>query len=185
MGITDDLREWRAGESAALKRLVPEVYSELHRMARRQLRHERPGSLQATVLVSELYMRLLAARRVAWQDRAHFFAMSAMLMRRVLVDAARRRNFQKRGGSARRVTFDEGAVVAPDRGPDLVRLDEALEALAAVAPRKARVVELRYFGGLSNGEIAELLGVSDDTITRDWNFAKTWLQREITRSASP
>lgn len=177
--VTALLLAWGAGDDVALERLVPVVYAELHRMARRQLRHERRESLQATALVNELYLRLIDARQVRWQDRAHFFAMSARLMRRVLVDAARRRNGQKRGGGVQAVTLHEDVVVASDRGDDLIALDDALEALAALDERKARVVEMRFFGGLSVDEIAAVLGVSDDTVTRDWNFAKTWLLRQI------
>ncbi len=179
--ITELLLAWGAGDERALERLVPVVYAELHRMAQRHLRREQHHSLQATALVNELYVRLVDAQAVKWHDRAHFFAISARLMRRILVDAARRRNFQKRGGGAKPVTLDEAQVVAPGRGQDLIALDEALEALAAFDQRKARVVEMRFFAGLSVQEIAAVLEVSEDTVTRDWNFAKTWLLRELSK----
>ncbi len=177
--VTALLLAWGAGDEAAFERLVPVVYAELHRMAQRHLRREQHQSLQATALVNELYLRLVDAQAVKWHDRAHFYAIAARLMRRVLVDAARRRRFRKRGGGAQAVTLDEALVVAPARGPDLVALDDALEALATFDQRKARVVEMRFFAGLSVQEIAAVLDVSDDTVTRDWNFAKTWLLREL------
>lgn len=179
------LHDWRNGDDAALERLIPLVYTELRRIAHRQMRGERRDSLQATALVGELYLKLAGARRVNWQDRAHFFAMAARLMRRVLVDAARRRNFLKRGGGRIAVTFDDELFAASGRDRDLVALDDALTALAALNPRKAGVVELRYFCGLTVTETAEVLGVSEDTVARDWNFARSWLQREIRRAAAP
>jgi RNA polymerase sigma factor (TIGR02999 family) len=182
--VTELLRAWRGGSQGAFDRLVPAVYGQLREIARRHLRHERRDhSLQATALVNEAYLRLIDINRVDYHDRAHFFAMAARVMRRVLVDWARARRYQKRGGSAVRVTLDEGLLAVGDRGPDLVALDEALEALAKVAERKTRVVELRFFGGLSVEETAEVLGVSTDTVTRDWNFAKSWLKRELARNA--
>lgn len=177
--VTELLLAWGAGDEVALERLVPVVYAELHRMAQRHLRREQRHSLQATALVNELYVRLVDAQAVQWHDRAHFFAISARLMRRILVDAARRRQMRKRGGGADAVTLDEAVVVAPGRGRDLIALDDALEALAVFDQRKARVVEMRFFAGLSVPEIAAVLEVSDDTVTRDWNFAKTWLLREL------
>lgn len=177
--VTELLLAWGAGDEVALERLVPVVYAELHRMAQRHLRREQRHSLQATALVNELYVRLVDAQAVQWHDRAHFFAISARLMRRILVDAARRRQVRKRGGGANAVTLDEAVVVAPGRGRDLIALDDALEALAVFDQRKARVVEMRFFAGLSVQEIAAVLEVSDDTVTRDWNFAKTWLLREL------
>jgi len=180
--VTELLLAWGAGDEVALERLVPVVYAELHRMAQRHLRREQHHSLQATAVVNELYFRLVDAQAVKWHDRAHFFAISARLMRRILVDAARRRNVRKRGGGASAVTLDEALVVAPGRGRDLIALDDALEALAAFDQRKARVVEMRFFAGLSVPEIAAVLEVSDDTVTRDWNFAKTWLLRELSRN---
>lgn len=178
--ITALLRAWRSGDAGALDRLVPLVYDDLRRMARNQLRHERPNhTLQATAVVNEVYLRLPGVEHLDWQDRAHFFAIAARLMRRVLVDAARARKYQKRGGGARRVTLDERLLVAPERPQDLVALDEALEALAHVDARKSRVVELRYFGGLGLKETAAVLGISSDTVTRDWKMAKLWLLREL------
>jgi RNA polymerase sigma factor (TIGR02999 family) len=177
--VTELLRLATEGDEGALERLMPLVYAELHRMARRQLRYERRQSLQPTALVNELYLRLVDVRQVTWQDRAHFFAMSARLMRRVLVDAARRRNFQKRGGGQMPVEFDEARFGVVARGTDLVAVDEALERLEVLDARKARVVEMKIFVGLSVAEIAAELGVSEDTVTRDWNFSRTWLAREL------
>jgi len=146
--------------------------------------HERQGhTLQATALVNEAYLRLIDVRQVRWQNRAHFFAVSARLMRRILVDFARSRLYQKRGGGTPRVTLDEALLVGTERGKDLVALDDALQALSAVDPRKGQVVELRYFGGLSVEETAEALHVSPDTVMRDWKLAKVWLLRELGRSA--
>jgi RNA polymerase sigma factor (TIGR02999 family) len=179
--ITALLLAWGAGDERALDQLVPVVYAELHRMAHRHLRREPHRSLQATSLVNELYVRLVDAQAVKWHDRAHFFAISSRLMRRILVDAARRRHVRKRGGGANPVTLDEAQLVAPGRGQDLIALDEALDALAAFDQRKARVVEMRFFAGLSVREIAAVLEVSEDTVTRDWNFAKTWLLRELSK----
>jgi RNA polymerase sigma factor (TIGR02999 family) len=179
--VTELLLAWGTGDEVALEQLVPVVYAELHRMAQRHLRREQRHSLQATALVNELYLRLVDAQAVKWHDRAHFFAISARLMRRILVDAARRRDVQKRGGGASALTLDEALVVAPGRRRDLIALDDALNALATFDQRKARVVEMRFFGGLSVRETAAVLDVSDDTVTRDWNFAKTWLLRELGR----
>jgi RNA polymerase sigma-70 factor (ECF subfamily) len=183
--VTDLLLAWREGDPAALDRLMPIVYDEMRRLARRHMRRERPGqTLQTTALVNEAYLRLVGVRRLQWQDRAHFFAMAARTMRRVLVEAARARRRQKRGGAGRaeRVTLDEALLVAPDRGPDMVALDDALDQLAAIAPRKGQVVELRYFGGLSVEETADVLQVSGDTVRRDWRLAKAWLFRELKKS---
>ena len=182
--VTGLLRAWRGGSESALERLMPLVYGQLRLIARRHLRHERPDhSLQATALVNEAYLRLVDVNRVDYHDRAHFFAMAARVMRRVLVDHARARRYQKRGGSGVRVTLDDGLVAVGERGQDLVALDDALEALEKVAERKCRVVELRFFAGLSNEEAADALGVSTDTVMRDWSFAKTWLKRELARNA--
>ena len=171
---------WGAGDGAALDRLVPLVEAELHRIARRCVYGERIGhSLQATALVNEAYLRLVDAQRVRWQDRSHFLAMAARLMRRVLVDHARARGYQKRGGGAIRVTLVEGLGGTDERPHDVVALDEALTALAALDGRKSRVVELRFFGGLSVEETARELGVSTDTVLRDWKFAKAWLRRQL------
>jgi RNA polymerase sigma-70 factor (ECF subfamily) len=178
--VTALLRAWRHGDEAALERLVPLVEPELHRIARRCMAGERAGhSLQATALVNEAYLRLVDVQRVNWQDRAHFLAMSARLMRRVLVDAARAKGYQKRGGGAVKVTLDEALI--PSAGPavDLVALNDALEALAAFDERKSRVVEMRFFGGLSVEESAAVLDVSVDTVMRDWKLAKAWLLREM------
>lgn len=180
--ITGLLLAWREGDPAALERLVPMVHNELRRMARRVMAGERPGhTLQATALVNEAYMRLVDAQRVNWQDRVHFLSMAARLMRRVLVDHARARRYQKRGGSAVRVTFDEMRVAANEPGPDLAALDDALQALEQVDRRKARVVELRFFAGLTVEETSTVLELSAETVMRDWRFAKAWLQRELAR----
>ena len=178
--VAGPLLAWGGGDEAALERLTPLVYEELRRLARRYMGHERPGhTLQATALVNEAYMRLVDIRQVQWQNRAHFFAMSARMMRRILVDFARSKHYQKRGGDAQKVTFDEALVASNERGEDLVALDDALQALAAIDARKAQVVELRFFGGLSVEETAETLKVSVDTIHRDWRLAKVWLLREL------
>ena len=180
MAVTNLLLAWGGGEDAALEKLVPLVYRELRLIARRHMYGERASnSLQATALVNEAYLKLIDCRRVRWQNRAHFFAISARLMRRILVDRARARNYQKRGGGEKSVTFDEGLIVSPQRGKDILALDAALEALAATDARKARVVELRFFGGLSVEETAEVLKVSQETVLRDWRMAKAWLAREI------
>jgi RNA polymerase sigma-70 factor (ECF subfamily) len=175
------LRAWSRGDSGALERLTPIVYGELRRLARRHLRGERNGhSLQATALVNEAYVRLTDFTQVEWQNRAHFFAVSAQVMRRILVDHARRRN-AKRGRGHAHVSLDEAVVVAPEPSLDLVALDDALQALARVDARKAQVVEMRFFGGLSVEESAEVLEVSPVTVMRDWRAAKAWLHREVTR----
>jgi RNA polymerase sigma factor (TIGR02999 family) len=166
-----------------LDQLIPLVHAELRRLARRQMSRERPGhTLQATALVNEAYLRLIDLRRVRWQDRAHFFAVSARLMRRILVDFARSRGYQKRGGGVPPVALDEALLLAREAGRDLVALDDALEALAALDARKSQVVELRFFGGLSVEESAEALHVSPDTVMRDWQLARVWLQRELAAS---
>jgi RNA polymerase sigma-70 factor (ECF subfamily) len=178
--VTELLLKWREGDESALDRLVPIVHSELRRIARRCMAGERAGhSLQATALVNEAYMRLIDVKHVNWQNRAHFLAMSARFMRRILVDYARSKGYQKRGGRAVNVTFDESLPVAAEPGMDLVALDDALKALATVDERKSRVIELRFFGGLSVEETATVLGVSPETIMRDWKLAKAWLMREL------
>ena len=178
--MTELLLAWRGGDDAALSALVPLVHDELMRMARRHMAGERPGqTLQATALVNEAFVRLVDVRRVNWQDRAHFLAMVARLMRRVLVDAARTRLADKRGGEFVRVTFDEELAGGPDPAGELMKLDAALAALDQLDPRKGKVVELRFFGGLSLEETAEALGVSTKTVMRDWDFAKAWLRREM------
>jgi RNA polymerase sigma factor (TIGR02999 family) len=181
--VTELLLAWRAGDEPALGRLVPLVHDELQRIAARCLRGERAGhSLEATALVNEAYVRLVDARRVDWQNRAHFLAMSARVMRRVLVDAARARGTAKRGAGAVKVTLTDGARVL-ERDRDVVALDDALEALAALDPRRGRVVELRYFGGLSVEETALVLDVSAETVMRDWKLARSWLRRELVGTA--
>jgi RNA polymerase sigma factor (TIGR02999 family) len=174
------LLAWNRGEPDALDALLPLVYDELRRLAAHYLRGERSGhTLQATALVNEAYLRLIEVKQVQWQNRAHFFAMAARLMRRILVDAARSRGYQKRGGGAPVLSLDEALIVPTEPGEDLVALDEALTALAAVDARKSRVVEMRFFGGLSVEETAEALQVSRDTVMRDWKMAKLWLLREL------
>jgi RNA polymerase sigma factor (TIGR02999 family) len=178
--VTEWLVAWSNGDEAALERLVPVVHAELRRLARREMRRERPEhTLQTTALVNEAYLRLVDVRGVSWNDRAHFFAMAARLMRRVLVDHARSRRYQKRGGGTKAVPFEEGLAVAPQPGTDLVALDDALLALAELDPRKSQVVELRFFGGLSVEETAAALDVSPSTVLRDWRLAKSWLLREL------
>jgi len=174
------LLAWNRGESDALDALMPLVYEELRRLAAHYMKGERSGhTLQATALVNEAYLRLIEVQQVRWQNRAHFFAMAARLMRRILVDAARARAYQKRGGGASLLSLDEALVVPTEPGNDLVALDDALTALAAVDSRKSQVVEMRFFGGLSLDETAETLHVSRDTVKRDWNMAKLWLLREL------
>jgi RNA polymerase sigma factor (TIGR02999 family) len=178
--VTHLLLEWGSGDSAALDRLMPLVYDELRRQARRCLRGERAGhTMQTTTLVHEAYLRLIDAGRVPWQDRAHFFAIAGRLMRRVLVDEARKRQFQKRGGNFTRILLEDAMVVSPERDADLMALDEALGRLARFAPRKCRVVELRFFAGLSISEAAEALDVSTDIVKREWRTAKLWLLHEL------
>ncbi len=184
--VTDLLVAWGRGDPSALEDLVPLVHGELRRLARRAMARERGGhTLQTSALVNEAYLRLVDLSRVRWQDRAHFFAMSARLMRRILVDHARSRASRKRGGGAKRVSFDEALVVSAERGADLVALDDALQALAVVDARKSQVVELRFFGGLSVDEAGEALGVSPETVARDWRLAKVWLLRELGGGRSP
>jgi len=179
---TDLLLAWGRGEQAAFDELVPLVHDELRRIARRHMGHERVGhTLQATALVNEAYMRLIDVKRIQWQNRAHFFAMAAQVMRRVLVESARARKFQKRGGGARQVSLDEALLVSNEPGQDLVALDDALNALAALDPRKGQVVEMRFFGGLSVEETADALQVSTGTVMRDWRLAKVWLLRELSK----
>ena len=174
------LRAWSGGDQSALDRLTPIVYNELHRLARRYMKHERPGhSLQSAALVNEAYLRLVDYERMQWQNRAHFFAVSAQVMRRILVDHARRHNL-KRGGGVRHVALEEAAAVGGDQGPDLVALDDAMNTLARIDPRKVQVVEMRFFGGLSVEETAEVLKVSPVTVKRDWRAARAWLYRELT-----
>jgi RNA polymerase sigma factor (TIGR02999 family) len=178
--VTGLLRAWSKGDQGALERLTPIVYDELHRLAHRYMRRERPGhSLQTTALVNEAYMRLADYRRMQWQDRAHFFAASAQVMRRILVEHARRHNL-KRGAGVQHVSLEEAAVVGGDQDVDLVALDNAMNALARIDPRKVQVVEMRFFGGLSVEETGEVLKVSTVTVKRDWRAARAWLYRELT-----
>ncbi len=180
--VTQLLLAWGQGEQAAFEKLTPLVYKELRRLAHRYMGRERPGhTLQTTALVNEAYLRLVDCKQVRWQNRTHFFAISAQLMRRILVDFARSRRYLKRGGNAHRVSLDEALVVSQERNADLVELDDGLKALAAVDTRKSQVVELRFFGGLSVVETAEVLKVSPDTVLRDWQLAKAWLLRELSR----
>lgn len=180
--LTGLLLAWGRGETDALDQLIPLVHQELRQLARKHMAGERAGhSLEPTALVNEAYLRLVDLQRVRWTNRAHFFAMASRLMRRVLVDAARSRQYQKRGGGVRRVTFIESQAAARQSEYDLVALDDALAALEAVDARKCHVVEMRYFGGLTVEETAEALGVSRDTVLRDWQFSRVWLRREIRR----
>lgn len=176
--VTQLLRAWTGGDRCALDQLTPVVYQELRRLARRYMRGEKAGhSLQTTALVNEAWMRMVDYTRMQWQDRAHFFAVSAQLMRRILVEHARRHN-QKRGGGVHHTMLDEGAIMG-SRGEDLVALDDALNALAQFDARKAQVVEMRFFGGLSVEETAEVLSISAITVMRDWSTARAWLYREL------
>ncbi len=177
--VTVFLRAWSDGDRAALDRLTPIVYDELHRLAQRYMKGERPGhSLQTTALVNEAFMRLVDYKSMQWQNRAHFFAVSAQLMRRILVDHARRHNL-KRGGGVQHVSLDQTAMVGDERAADLVALDDAMNLLAKLDPRKVQVVEMRFFGGLSVEETAEVLKISAVTVMRDWSTAKAWLYRQL------
>jgi RNA polymerase sigma factor (TIGR02999 family) len=181
MRATVLLQAWGRGNQAALNELFPLVEAELRRIARRHMRRERVGhTLQATALVNEAYIRLVDVNQIQWQGRAHFFAMAARVMRRILVDAARAKQYQKRGGGAQQVSLDEALIVTSDPGPDLVALDEALTALARFDMRKSEVIEMRFFAGLNVEETAAALHVSADTVMRDWRLAKVWLLREMT-----
>jgi len=183
--VTKLLLAWGQGNDAALDEFLPLVHQELRRLARRYMFGERAGhTLQTTALVNEAYLRLVNAREVNWQNRAHFFALSARLMRRILVDSARARRGQRRGGGNPKVTLDEALVGPQEKGQDLVALDGALKALSKVDPRKSRVVELRFFGGLNVEETAEALKVHPNTVLRDWRLAKIWLKREISKEES-
>ena len=178
--VTELLLAWSNGDESALNRLVPLVHRELRRVARRQMAGEHAGhTLQTTALVNEAYLRLIDLKRMRWQDRAHFLGMSARLMRRILVDHARVRQAQKRGGAEQRVPLELAESISTERAVDLLAMDDALDALAAVDARKAQVVEMRFFGGLSIEEAAGALGVSPETVKRDWRVAKAWLLREL------
>ena len=186
--ITALLKAWGRGDAAALDQLTPLVYEELRRLARRYMRNERAGNtLQTTALANEAYLRLVDAKRVGWQDRVHFFAVSAQMMRRILVDAARARGSAKRGGQVKRVNhssafnLDEIPDISTGRDRELVAIDDGLKTLAEMDPRKARVIELRFFGGLSVEETAEVLKISPQSVMRDWKLAKAWLTRELAK----
>jgi len=184
--VTQLLKAWTAGDEQALEKLAPFVYKELHRVARRCMAGERPGTpLQTTELVNEAYLRLVNCRQMNWQHRAHFFAMSAQLMRRILIDFARSRGYQKRGGGVLSISLDEAPSVCNEPDRNLVALDDALKQLATMDQRKSKVVELRYFGGLSAKETAEVLGISVETVARDWRLAKMWLRRVLSGRDQP
>jgi RNA polymerase sigma factor (TIGR02999 family) len=180
--ITHLLLAWGQGDQTALEKLTPLVYGELRKLARRYMRRQRQDhTLQTTALVNEAYLRLIDSSRVRWQDRAHFFAVSAQLMRRILVDFARAQGNLKRGAGEQRIALDSAPEISVERGADLVALDDALNTLSAMNPRQSRIVEFRYFGGLSEEETAEALKVSPRTVRRDWSLARAWLYRELSR----
>ena len=183
--VTQLLQAWSDGNAEALDQLVPLVYGELHRLARHYMGGERPGhTLQITELVNEAYVRLVDWKNVRWQNRAHFFGVAAQMMRRILVDFARSRHYAKRGGETRRVSLSEAAGISAERGEDFIALDDALASLTAIDARKGRIVELRFFGGLSVEETAEVLKISSRTVMREWSLAQAWLHRELTRGKS-
>jgi len=183
--VTQLLVHWGKGDKQALDRLMPLVYDELHRMASRYLRRERPGhTLQTTALINEAYLRIVDQNRVNWQNRAHFFGVAAQMMRRILVDHARSHLYAKRGGGAQKLTLDEAIATPQERDLDLVALDDALTALAEIDPQQSRIIELRFFGGLTIEETAEVLSISPATVKRDWNMAKAWLYGEISNRFS-
>jgi RNA polymerase sigma factor (TIGR02999 family) len=178
--VTGLLQQWRNGDAAAFDRLLPLVHDTLHRLAHRYVNRERRGhTLQTTALVNEAFLRLVGQQAMEWEDRAHFFAVSAQVMRHILVDYARQRASGKRGGDFRQVTLDGEAVVSAERSAELVALDDALAALEKINPRGSKVVELRYFGGMNNKETAEVLRISEATVERDWRLARAWLHREL------
>ena len=180
--VTTLLLSWAKGDQAAFDQLVPVVHRELRRLARRAMAGERRDhTLEPTALVNEVYLRLVDLKGVRWNDRAHFFALSARLMRRILVDIARSKHYQKRGAGALTVCLDEVTLASPEKGEDLMALDEVLERLSTIDPRRSQVVELRFFGGLGVEETAEVLGISRHTVQRDWTLARTWLLRELRR----
>jgi RNA polymerase sigma factor (TIGR02999 family) len=181
--VTGLLKAWSSGDQAALDRLTAVVHGELHRIARRYMRNERPGNtLQATALVNEVYLRLVGVKNVDWQHRAQFFAISAQIMRNILVDAARARGAHKRGGAVVRINVDETPLLSPEPEAFILALDDALTAFSKIAPRQAKVVELRFFGGMSEEETADVLKTSPRTVRRDWQFAKAWLQHELSKA---
>ena len=178
--VTQLLLAWSNGDQAALEQFIPLVYRELRRLAKGYMRQERPGHLlQTTALINEAYLRLIDCKQVHWRNRAYFFGVAAQLMRRILVDFARARHQDKRGGGACQVSLDEAAAVSVERNAEFIALDEALERLAAIDPRRSRMVELRFFGGLSEEETAEALKVSPRTVRREWSLARAWLHREL------
>ncbi|HET9532346.1 MAG TPA: sigma-70 family RNA polymerase sigma factor [Blastocatellia bacterium] len=178
--ITQLLRAWGDGDQAALDKLAPLVYAELHRLARAYMRGERAGHvLQSTALINEAWVRLIDWKNVEWRNRVHFFGVAAQMMRRILVDFARERATNKRGGSARQIAFEEAVFVSSNRGAEIIALDEALNALAEFDPRKSRIVEMRFFGGLDVEETAAVLKISSRTVKREWNLARAWLYREL------
>ncbi len=180
LDITGLLRRWSNGEQAALDELIPLVYEELHRLARHHLAGERQEqTLNTTALIHEAWLRLITVKDTSWQDRAHFFALCAQLMRRILVDHARARRRVRRGGAAQRVSFEQSLLASDERAPPLEALDDALNTLSELDPRQGRVVELRFFGGLSTQETAEVLKISPESVKRDWRLAKAWLMREL------
>jgi RNA polymerase sigma-70 factor, ECF subfamily len=182
--VTQLLVAWGNGDQTALEQLMPLVYSELHRLAHRYIKKERPGhTLQTSALLNEAFLRLVDQRDVHWQSRAHFFGIAAQMMRRILVDYARSRRYAKRGGDQRQVSFDEEVIVSRQTSADVVALHEALNELAVIDERKSKVVELKFFGGLSIEETAAVLGVSEGTVMRDWTLAKAWLRIAMTKSA--
>lgn len=178
--ITELLEQWSGGNQTALDKLYPLVYEELRRLARSYMKREPKGhTLQTTALINEAYVRIVDQKSVHWQNRSHFFAISAQIMRRILVDHARRYLHAKRGGGARRVSLDEAMIVAAERSEEVLMLDEALSNLARMDPRRCQVVELRYFAGLNNQEIASVLHISENTVMRDWNLARAWLYQQL------
>jgi len=180
--ITQLLIDWSNGDQDAVEQLFALVYEELRRLAHRYMRREYPGhTLQTTAVVNEAYLRLIDQKHVQWQNRAHFFAIAARMMRRILITHAQSHAYAKRGGGAIKVSLDQAAVLSPERAGELIALDEALTGLAAIDVRRSQVVELRFFGGLSNEEIAEVLKISPNTVMRDWNVAKAWLYREMSK----
>jgi len=182
--ITELLEQWSGGNQAALDQLYPLVYAELRQLARSYMRREPKGhTLQTTALINEAYVRLVDQQSVRWQNRSHFFAISAQIMRRILVDHARRHLQAKRGGGAKRISLDEAMIVAKERSAEVLMLDEALSNLARLDPRRSQVVELRYFAGLNNSEIASVLKISENTVMRDWNLARAWLYQQLSETA--
>jgi len=178
--ITELLTEWSGGDQNALDKLYPLVYQELRRLARTYMKHERKGhTLQTTALINEAYVRMVDQKGVHWQNRSHFFAISAQMMRRILVDHARRATYVKRGGTARKVSLDEAMIVAAERSEEVLMLDDALSNLSRIDSRRCQVVELRYFAGLNNREIAAVLNISENTVMRDWNLARAWLYKQL------